>query len=193
MGTKRRRSHRSGRAPLPSPGRPPLASRTELERFWSGIANGMSSDDAAVSAGMSAPVGARWFRKAGGMPPAMFRSSTKPLSGRYLSFAEREEIALLARLPAPHALILLGLLHPFAQRLARAPNLRRDGGNRLPLRRVIGAMLSNHSDSPLTDFRRISLRCWLRHDDPILSGNEVSGKVGAVQHHRSGTRHSGEA
>ena len=29
------------------------------------------------------------------MPPSMFRSSTKPLSGRYLSFAEREEIALL--------------------------------------------------------------------------------------------------
>ena len=29
------------------------------------------------------------------MPPAMFRSSAKPLSGRYLSFVEREEIALL--------------------------------------------------------------------------------------------------
>ncbi|MCK1451758.1 IS30 family transposase [Bradyrhizobium sp. 35] len=29
------------------------------------------------------------------MPPAIFRSSAKPLSGRYLSFAEREEIALL--------------------------------------------------------------------------------------------------
>jgi IS30 family transposase len=29
------------------------------------------------------------------MVPAMFKSSTKPPSGRYLSFAEREEIALL--------------------------------------------------------------------------------------------------
>jgi len=29
------------------------------------------------------------------MPPSMFRQSAKPLSGRYLSFAEREEIALL--------------------------------------------------------------------------------------------------
>src|ERR1700739_4285064 len=29
------------------------------------------------------------------MPPAMVRSSAKPLSGRYLSLAEREEIALL--------------------------------------------------------------------------------------------------
>jgi DNA-binding NarL/FixJ family response regulator len=40
-------------------------------------------------------VGPKLFRKAGGMPPAMFRSSAKPLSGRYLSLAEREEIALL--------------------------------------------------------------------------------------------------
>jgi IS30 family transposase len=29
------------------------------------------------------------------MPPAMFGLLAKPLSGRYLSFAEREEIALL--------------------------------------------------------------------------------------------------
>src|ERR1700747_1289275 len=29
------------------------------------------------------------------MPPAMFRSAAKPRSGRYLSLAEREEIALL--------------------------------------------------------------------------------------------------
>lgn len=95
MGIKTRRSHRSGRASLPSPGRPPVAGRTELQWFWSGIAKGMTSEDAALAAGMSAPVGARWFRKAGGMPPAMFRSSAKPLSGRYLSFTEREEIALL--------------------------------------------------------------------------------------------------
>ncbi len=33
--------------------------------------------------------------KGGGMPPAIFRSSARPLSGRYLSLAEREEIALL--------------------------------------------------------------------------------------------------
>ena len=40
-------------------------------------------------------VGTRWFRKAGGMPPSMFGLTAKPLCGRYLSFAEREEIALL--------------------------------------------------------------------------------------------------
>ena len=65
------------------------------DRFWRAIAAGLSSEDAAVEAGVSQPVGTRWFRKAGGMPPAMFRSSAKPLSGRYLSLAEREEIALL--------------------------------------------------------------------------------------------------
>lgn len=95
MDIGKRRSHDSGRAPLPSPGRPPVAGRAKLQRFWLGIAQGMTSEDAALLAGMSQPVGTRLFRQAGGMAPAMFRSSTKPPSGRYLSFAEREEIALL--------------------------------------------------------------------------------------------------
>jgi transposase len=95
MSIRKRRSDRSGRAPLPSPGRPPVAGRDERSRFWLAIAAGMSSEDAAIEAGVSQPVGTRWFRKAGGMPPAMFRSSAKPLSGRYLSLLEREEIALL--------------------------------------------------------------------------------------------------
>ena len=91
----KRRSDRSGRAPLPSPGRPPVAGRNELRRFWAAIASGLSSEDAAASANVPQAVGARWFRKAGGIPPAMFGPSAKPHSGRYLSFAEREEIALL--------------------------------------------------------------------------------------------------
>jgi hypothetical protein len=95
MTPRKRRSHRSGRAPLPSPGRPPVAKRSELQRFWLGIAQGMTSEDAARAAGMSQPVGSRLFREAGGMPPAMFRSSAKPQSERYLGFAEREEIAIL--------------------------------------------------------------------------------------------------
>jgi IS30 family transposase len=44
---------------------------------------------------VSQAVGTRWFREAGGMAPAMFRVSARPLSGRYLSLPEREEIALL--------------------------------------------------------------------------------------------------
>jgi IS30 family transposase len=78
-----------------SPGRPVLAARDEQRRFWAAIAAGMASEDAAHQAGMSQAVGTRLFRKAGGMPPAMFRPSTKLVSGRYLLFSEREEIALL--------------------------------------------------------------------------------------------------
>lgn len=95
MNAVRRRSERSGRAPLPSPGRPSVAGRNEQNKFWRAIAAGLSSEDAALEAGLSQPVGSRLFRKAGGMPPAMFRSSAKALSGRYLSLIEREEIALL--------------------------------------------------------------------------------------------------
>ena len=95
MKRHRRRSDRSGRAPLLSPGRPPVAGRDERRRFWTAIAAGTTSEDAAIEVGVSQAVGTRWFRKAGGMPPSMFGQSAKPLSGRYLSFAEREEIALL--------------------------------------------------------------------------------------------------
>jgi IS30 family transposase len=95
MKRHRRRSDRAGRALLFSPGRPMVARRDQQRQFWAAIAAGMASEDAAVEAGISQPVGTRLFRKAGGMPPAIFRSPAKLLSGRYLSFAEREEIALL--------------------------------------------------------------------------------------------------
>ena len=92
MGTpKRRRSDRAGRPKMRSPGRPPVARREDRQRFWVAIARGLSSVDAAAEAGVSAVVGVRWFREGGGMPSV----SMAPLSGRYLSFAEREEIALL--------------------------------------------------------------------------------------------------
>jgi IS30 family transposase len=89
------RRKRSTRAPLGSLGRPSVAGRAEQELFWQGIATGLSIEAAALKAGVSEAIGSRLFRKAGGMSPAMFRSSTKPLSGRYLSLTEREEIALL--------------------------------------------------------------------------------------------------
>jgi IS30 family transposase len=74
-----------------SPRRPPVWQRDQVERFWVGIAKGLSSENAALSVGVSSPVGSRWFREAGGMCPV----SLAPMSGRYLSFAEREEIAIL--------------------------------------------------------------------------------------------------
>jgi len=95
MSMRKRRSDRCGRLPLSSPGRPPVAGRDERRRFWAAIAAALSSEDAAVGAGVPQAVGTRWFRKAGGMPPAMYGRSAKPLTGRYLSLGEREELAIL--------------------------------------------------------------------------------------------------
>jgi IS30 family transposase len=64
--------------------------REHHQRFWAAIARGLPTDEASVEAGISIPVGLCWFRECGGMP-----NVTKlALSGRYLSVAEREEIAL---------------------------------------------------------------------------------------------------
>jgi IS30 family transposase len=79
------------RGRLWSPGRPSVARREERQRFWVAIAAGLSSEAAAASVGVSQAVGSGWFRDGGGMPPLSMVS----LSGRYLSFAEREEIAIL--------------------------------------------------------------------------------------------------
>ncbi len=88
---KRRRAIRAMRGQMWSPGRPSVARREDRVRFWVAIAGGASSEDAAAAAGVSQAVGSRWFRQAGGMPPI----SLAPVSERYLSFAEREEIAIL--------------------------------------------------------------------------------------------------
>src|SRR5664280_1228900 len=89
---RRRRSDRALRPPMRSPGRPPGWRREHLQQFWEAIARGLSSEDAAVSVGPSPAVGGRFFRQGGGMRTI----SPDPLSGRYLSFSEREEIAILS-------------------------------------------------------------------------------------------------
>ena len=88
---RRRRSDRVLRRPMRSPGRPPVGRREHRQRFWKEVARGLSSEEAAVAAGVSPAVGTRWFRECGGMPPFKFCLP----SGRYLSFVEREEIAIL--------------------------------------------------------------------------------------------------
>ena len=114
MNTRRRRSDRPGRGALRSPGRPSVARREDRRRFWAAIAAGRASEDAAVDAGVSPAVGVRWFRQAGGMPPSHLSRSSKPLSGRSLSFTEREELALLRA--QGHG------VREVARRLGRAPS-----------------------------------------------------------------------
>ena len=92
MGARGRRpAYRALRPPMRSPGRPPVWRREHRRGFWEAIAQGLSSEEAAAAVGLSSAVGTRWFREGGGMPTV----SSAPLSGRYLSFAEREEIAIL--------------------------------------------------------------------------------------------------
>ena len=73
-----------------SPGRPE-PSRAVQRVFWRLIAAGVSTENAAAQVGVSTPVASRWFRHAGGMSPITL---SEP-SGRYLSFTEREEIAIM--------------------------------------------------------------------------------------------------
>ncbi len=95
MNAKTRRSDQARRAKMRSPGRPPVLHRSERPPFWRAIAEGCSSEDAALKAGVSQPVGTRWFRECGGMPPSHLAVSAPLPTGRYLSLTEREQIALL--------------------------------------------------------------------------------------------------
>lgn len=90
MGRRQQASDRAVRPAMRSPGRPYPPRHVEQE-FWRRIAERMGSEDAAIAVGVSAPVGSRWFRHGGGMPAITLAAP----SGRYLSFVEREEVAIL--------------------------------------------------------------------------------------------------
>lgn len=70
-------------------GRPRLPRRVERE-FWRKVRHGLSTQDAAVAVGVSLSAGQRWFAHGGGMPTI---DLDEP-QGRYLSFTEREDIAV---------------------------------------------------------------------------------------------------
>jgi len=82
---------RAVRPRLRSPGHPKFQRPVEVA-FWVEIAKGLLPIEAATVVGVSPPAGQRWFHNAGGMAPFDVKFQ---LSGRYLSFSEREEIALL--------------------------------------------------------------------------------------------------
>lgn len=88
---ERQREVQLYRGQVPSPGRPTVAWRADRVRFWAAIARGLKTEDAAREAGVSSPVAFRWFRHAGGVNPCL----SPEVSGRYLSFVEREDIAIL--------------------------------------------------------------------------------------------------
>jgi IS30 family transposase len=125
MGTMkaRQREVQLYRGQIPSPGRPTVAWREDRARFWAAIARGVMTEDAAVEAGVSSPVAFRWFRHAGGVNPCL----SPTVSGRYLSFSEREDIALFRAQGAG--------VRDIARRLGRSPStisreLRRNASTR---------------------------------------------------------------
>lgn len=120
---ERQQAVRLYRGQIPSPGRPTVAWRQDRVRFWVAIAAGAMTEDAAAAAGVSSPVGFRWFRHAGGVNPRLPVS----VSGRYLSSGEREDIALWRAQGAG--------VRDIARRLGRAPStisreLRRNASTR---------------------------------------------------------------
>lgn len=91
MGVGRRQEQvRAYRGQIPSPGAPTVAWREDRVRFWAAIAQGVKTEEAAAEAKVSSPVAFRWFRHAGGVNPCL----PPTVSGRYLSFVEREDIAI---------------------------------------------------------------------------------------------------
>ncbi len=79
---KGRQADRALRPAMRSPGRQPVGRREHRERFWEGIAGGLSSEDADV-----APVvGSRWFRENGGMAPFSLGLIYDPTHANGVSF-----------------------------------------------------------------------------------------------------------
>ena len=120
---ERQRQVQLYRGQIPSPGRPTVAWREDRVRFWAAIGRGASSEDAAREIGVSQAVGTRWFRQAGGVAPKL----PPAVSGRYLSFAEREDIAIWHAQKAG--------VRQIARRLGRSPStisreLRRNASTR---------------------------------------------------------------
>jgi IS30 family transposase len=120
---ERQRQVQLYRGQIPSPGRPTVAWREDRVRFWAAIAEGVKTEEAALEAGVSSPVAFRWFRHAGGVNPSLGPC----VSGRYLSFGEREDIALLRA--QGHG------VREIARRLRRSPStisreLRRNASTR---------------------------------------------------------------
>jgi IS30 family transposase len=69
-------------------GRP--TARAVEARFWVGVRSGLGVEEAGLAVGAGRETAFRWFRLAGGVKSC----GPRPASGRYLSLAEREEIAV---------------------------------------------------------------------------------------------------
>lgn len=70
-------------------GRPGLPNQLRRQ-FWQGVRSGLTVPEAAAAAGVAKRTAVDWHRQAGGVNPY----PAQPVSGRYLSFEDREDIAV---------------------------------------------------------------------------------------------------
>jgi IS30 family transposase len=68
----------------------PAAPRALQVLFWEGVRSGLGTVEAGLAAGVGHEIAFRWFKQAGGVTS----NGARPVSGRYLSVGEREEIAV---------------------------------------------------------------------------------------------------
>ena len=96
----------------------------------------------------------RLCEKRGGLPQDLIRTL------QFADFARQlfQALALVGRQAAAHARIALGLPHSLPQRFGRAAQLARDRRDRGPLRRVLGSVLADHPNGPLSYLGGISTR-----------------------------------
>ncbi|GAA1491600.1 IS30 family transposase [Brachybacterium sacelli] len=180
-----------------SPGAPKTRRSVERE-FWKGVALGRSSEGAAVAVGVSSAVGARWFRQGGGMPTIELADPV----GRYVSFPEREEIAILRAQDVG--------VREIARRLDRDPatisrELRRNAatrGGRLEYRASVAqwkAELMARRPKPAKLVVNLLLHDYVqerldgrvhRPDGTIVAGPEVPDWKGRNKPHRQDRRWS---
>jgi IS30 family transposase len=86
--------------------------RQKRREFWEAIRSGLLPQPAAVMVGVAPNTGQAWYRQAGGV----INNGTRPVSGRYLSFAEREDIAIGRAQRPPES------VRSIAARIGRSPS-----------------------------------------------------------------------
>lgn len=188
MGTpKHGRCRRGIRPTLGSIGRPQAGLNGERPVFWQAIAQGHSTERSAEIAGVSAAVETRWFRQGGGMPDISLK---KAPTDRYLTLAEREEIALLKAIRAMASARLRAAL------AVRHPRYPGSCGATLPLAvdtsSIAPSPLSGmpiaapsaprkRSSRPMPPCVSMSRTVWLRHSRPrraAVRGHKEAGREG---------------
>ena len=125
-------------------------------RFWRLVVEGWSTEAASAAVGVACGTGRRWLIKAGGMPPFELAEP----SGRYLSFAEREEIGLARAAGAG--------VRQIARQMQRSPStISRELARGCPTRRPAGRYKASVAQIRAEDAARRPKRSKLAAHAPL--------------------------